>query len=347
MAKPRKANGLRSVAVSVNQVVRPICRKRGLADAGLVNDWPTIVGRELAGQSQPQRLVRKRGADGGTLHILVAGPLALELQHLAPQVIERINSYFGYRAVERLSLHQGPIKRPTKPEKPSRTRTAGAAGVGGANRIRRGPPTSSERYWASAVQCLRRPAKRARSRHGNKCGISTSPALLPTFLFRNRLHRRLPPGNAGTYSTTCCGKEAKLRTTPLIMGLVALLFASTASAQSVDAGLALSERVLGDPAAPVEIVAYESLTCPHCAAFHAETYDALKERYIDTGKVRFVYRDFPLDGTALRASMLARCTAPEQYFGMLEILFRSQQNWARSHDAVGALSQIGRMAGCE
>ncbi len=136
-----------------------------------------------------------------------------------------------------------------------------------------------------------------------------------------------------------------MRTTPLIMGLLALLFAGTASAQNVDAAMALSDRVLGDPNAPVEIVAYESLTCPHCAAFHAETYDALKERYIDTGKARFVFRDFPLDGTALRASMLARCTAPEQYFGMLEILFRSQQNWARSHDAVGALSQIGRMAG--
>ncbi len=120
MAKPRKANGLRAVAVSVNQVVRPMCRKRGLADAGLINDWPHIVGKELAGQCQPQRLVRKRGADGGTLHILVAGPLALELQHLAPQVMERINGYFGYRAVDRLTLHQGPINRRAVRPKPAR-----------------------------------------------------------------------------------------------------------------------------------------------------------------------------------------------------------------------------------
>ena len=139
--------------------------------------------------------------------------------------------------------------------------------------------------------------------------------------------------------------EAKLRTTPLIIGLFVALFAGAAAAQTLDTDLALNDRVLGDPNAPVEIVAWESLTCPHCAAFHRETYDALKERYIDTGKVRFVYRDFPLDGTALRASMLARCTDPNQFFGMIEVLFRSQSNWARSHDAVCDLGQIGRLAG--
>ncbi len=138
-----------------------------------------------------------------------------------------------------------------------------------------------------------------------------------------------------------------MRTTPLVIGLLTLLFAGTATAQSIDAAKALDDRILGDPNAPVEIVAYESLTCPHCAAFHAETYGALKERYIDTGKVRFVFRDFPLDGTALRASMLARCTDPNQFFGLIEVLFRSQQDWARSHDAVGALGQIGRLAGVD
>ena len=136
-----------------------------------------------------------------------------------------------------------------------------------------------------------------------------------------------------------------MRAAPLVIAVLGLLFAGGAGAQDIDAELALTERVLGDPAAPVEIVAYESLTCPHCAAFHRETYDALKERYIDTGKVRFVYRDFPLDGTALRASMLARCTSPEQFFGMIEVLYRSQQSWARNHDAVGALGQVGRLAG--
>ncbi len=120
MSKPRTAKGLRAVATSVNKVVRPIWKKRGLAEAGLVTDWPAIVGPDLAAQCHPQRLVRRRDDSGGTLHVVVAGPLALELQHLAPQVIERINTYFGYRAVARLSLHRGPIIRPPRPAEPPR-----------------------------------------------------------------------------------------------------------------------------------------------------------------------------------------------------------------------------------
>ena len=115
MSKSRNAKGLRAVATSVDKIVRPIWRKRGLAETSLVADWPAIVGPDLANQSHPQRLVRRRGDSDGTLHLVVAGPLALELQHLAPQVIERINTYFGYRAVARISLHQGPIKRPPRP----------------------------------------------------------------------------------------------------------------------------------------------------------------------------------------------------------------------------------------
>ena len=120
MSKSRNAKGLRAVATSVDKIVRPIWRKRGLAETSLVADWPAIVGPDLANQSHPQRLVRRRDDSGGTLHLVVAGPLALELQHLAPQVIERINTYFGYRAVARISLHQGPIKRPPRPAKPRR-----------------------------------------------------------------------------------------------------------------------------------------------------------------------------------------------------------------------------------
>ncbi len=136
-----------------------------------------------------------------------------------------------------------------------------------------------------------------------------------------------------------------MRKMPIIVGLFILLFSGFAEAQHLDIDQALNDRVLGDANAPVEIVAYESLTCPHCAAFHRDTYDLLKERYIDTGKVRFVFRDFPLDGTALRASMLARCADPSQFFGMIEVLFRSQSDWARSQDTVGALGKIGLFAG--
>lgn len=121
--------------------------------------------------------------------------------------------------------------------------------------------------------------------------------------------------------------------------------ATDESAATVGKG-AMAEMALGSQDAPVTLVAYESLTCPHCARFHAKVFDALKKKYIDTGKVRFVLRDYPLDGLALRAAMLARCTGDAQrYFGMVEVLFRSQDDWARASDPVAKLEKIGRMAG--
>jgi protein-disulfide isomerase len=107
----------------------------------------------------------------------------------------------------------------------------------------------------------------------------------------------------------------------------------------------LQDRVLGKPDAPVTIVEYASFTCPHCAAFHAETLPALKKEYIDTGKAKLVFRDFPFDEAALRASMLARCMPPERYFPMVDTLFKSQNSWAREKDFTAALGRIGKLAG--
>ena len=73
----------------------------------------------------------------------------------------------------------------------------------------------------------------------------------------------------------------------------------------------LGEMVLGDEKAPVTIIEYASMTCPHCANFHATTYPELKKRYIDTGKVRFIFREFPLDQLAAAGFMLARCSAQD------------------------------------
>lgn len=106
--------GLRSLAATVAKVARPALRKRGLAAAKILTDWPQIVGAELARQSMPERLSGSRGGQGGVLHIRVGGPLAVELQHLEPLVIEKINTYFGYRAVERMKLIHGPIPAPAE-----------------------------------------------------------------------------------------------------------------------------------------------------------------------------------------------------------------------------------------
>ena len=107
----------------------------------------------------------------------------------------------------------------------------------------------------------------------------------------------------------------------------------------------VGERVLGDPAAPVTIIEFSSLTCPHCAAFHTDTLPALKERFIDTGKAKIVYRDFPLDQSALSAAVIAHCAGPDRYFAFLDALFASQARWARSDDPTESLIQLAGLGG--
>ena len=90
----------------------------------------------------------------------------------------------------------------------------------------------------------------------------------------------------------------------------------------------LGEMSLGDEKAPVTIIEYASMTCPHCANFHETTFLELKKKYIDTGKVRFIFREFPLDQLAAAAFMLARCGGKDRYFPMIETLFQQQRTWA-------------------
>jgi protein-disulfide isomerase len=107
----------------------------------------------------------------------------------------------------------------------------------------------------------------------------------------------------------------------------------------------LPEMEMGEADAPVTIVEYMSLTCPHCAAFHTTTFEAIKEKYIDSGQVRFIVRDFPFDPRAAAGAMLARCAPDGQYFPMISMMFEQQASWASAQDARGALLQMSRMAG--
>lgn len=107
----------------------------------------------------------------------------------------------------------------------------------------------------------------------------------------------------------------------------------------------LGEPALGVATAPVTIIEYSSLTCPHCAAFHTQTLPELTKRYIDTGKVRLVLRDFPLDETALKASVIAHCAGPERAPKFVQVFFTQQQSWARAADPVQALTQLARLGG--
>ncbi|HTZ79651.1 MAG TPA: DsbA family protein [Stellaceae bacterium] len=125
---------------------------------------------------------------------------------------------------------------------------------------------------------------------------------------------------------------------------VGLLGTSPAGAQSAPQPTP-DDRILGKPDAPITIFEYASLTCPHCAEFDRETLPKLKESWIDTGKARLIFRDFPLDGTALKAAILARCSPPSEFYSFIDVLFRSQQSWAVSSDLNAALEKIAKLGG--
>lgn len=107
----------------------------------------------------------------------------------------------------------------------------------------------------------------------------------------------------------------------------------------------LGDKIQGSETAPVTIIEYASLTCPHCAHFYSTVYPSLKKNYIDTGKVRFIFREFPRDPVDVGAFMLARCAPADKYFPLIDVLFAQQQNWAFTRDAVKQLLTIAKQAG--
>lgn len=105
------------------------------------------------------------------------------------------------------------------------------------------------------------------------------------------------------------------------------------------------DRILGDANAPITILEYASLTCPHCAHFTTEVLPKLKEAWIDTGKAKLVLRDYPLDGIALHAAVIARCAPPDKFYGFIDTFFQTQQKWATAKDPVGELQRLAKVGG--
>ena len=93
------------------------------------------------------------------------------------------------------------------------------------------------------------------------------------------------------------------------------------------------DRILGNLEAPITLIEYASLSCPHCAAFHKSTLPKIKSEYIDTGKVKLVFRDFPLNLPALQGSMITRCIGEDVYYKYLDALFSLQSSWVRSKNS--------------
>ncbi|MGB0440669.1 MAG: DsbA family protein, partial [Paracoccaceae bacterium] len=111
----------------------------------------------------------------------------------------------------------------------------------------------------------------------------------------------------------------------------------------------VQDMILGNPDAPIEVIEYASYTCPHCASFHSGAYKQLKEDYIDTGKIKFVYREVYFDKYGMWASMIARCE-PAKFFGITEVIYAEQSDWTRAgSDAAiaDALRKVGLRAGVD
>jgi protein-disulfide isomerase len=106
----------------------------------------------------------------------------------------------------------------------------------------------------------------------------------------------------------------------------------------------MGEMAMGDENAPITVIEYASMTCPHCAHFSEATFPELKKRYIDTGKVRFIFREFPLDQLAAAGFLLARCGGPDKYFPLVETLFAQQRDWVVQRP-LAPLMAIAKQAG--
>ncbi|OJJ13227.1 disulfide bond formation protein DsbA [Alphaproteobacteria bacterium AO1-B] len=141
-----------------------------------------------------------------------------------------------------------------------------------------------------------------------------------------------------------------LKTTALTTAALGLASAAPAWAQSVDEDELLKpgplgDKILGDEVAPVTIIEYASMTCGHCANFHKRTWPDLKKDYIETGKVRFIFREFPLDPVASAAFMLARCAPQEKYFDIVDIMFEEQRAWAFTDNPYQSLLDFSKQIG--
>jgi len=106
-----------------------------------------------------------------------------------------------------------------------------------------------------------------------------------------------------------------------------------------------NDRILGSPTAPITIIEYASMTCPHCAHFAEDVLPAIKKTWIDTGKAKLVLRDFPLDDEAVHASMIARCAPPGRFYAYVDTFFADQDKWVEAPDYQAELTRLAELGG--
>ncbi|PKU23764.1 DsbA family protein [Telmatospirillum siberiense] len=128
-----------------------------------------------------------------------------------------------------------------------------------------------------------------------------------------------------------------------VIMLAALVLGGTMTAHAADKPWAIDE-VMGKADAPITIIEYSSLTCPHCAKFHSETFPKIKSEWIDTGKAKLIFRDLPWDALAQATAMVSHCSG-DRYFAFLNTFFRTQEQWARNPSPLTAIKTIAKLGG--
>jgi protein-disulfide isomerase len=107
------------------------------------------------------------------------------------------------------------------------------------------------------------------------------------------------------------------------------------------------DRILGNPKAPITIIEYASMSCPHCAHFQNDILPTIKKDWIDTGKAKLVLRDFPLDRLAVKAAMIARCAPPDRFYAFADAFFASQPQWVMAKDYRAELTRLAKLGGMD
>ncbi len=130
-----------------------------------------------------------------------------------------------------------------------------------------------------------------------------------------------------------------------ILSLFLFFAFSEVNSRIVDTIEALQDKKIGEKSAKIKMVEFASLTCGHCAKFHNEVFPRLQSEFIDTGKILFIYKDFPLDKFALKASVIARCSGNDKFFSFLKVLYSKQKDWTRTQDPFKSLLKIAKLGG--
>jgi len=288
-----RENGFRAIGGLAQRLTSGLARGRGKGRTSIARlraEWTAVVGAELARLTQPEALLAGRGT-AKLLRLKVESAAALEIQHRAAQVVERVNAYFGHRLIDDIRLVQGVLAR------------------------------------RPAAPALRLPDAEALRQIESRAAQVSDPELRAALV---RLGTRI------------AGRRRSL----MLGGLGALLLPEAPRAQEIDRylGVQASDHVLGQLDAPNVIIDYFSLTCPHCANFHAAVLPQLKAAWIDNGRLRFIYRHFPSDSIATRGSLLAECGGP-RFFETIDVLFKSQVDWLTAPNPADEMVAVMEQAG--